>query len=63
MNSLGQHLKSLTIAEAIVTAPIMFAYVIGSLPVLIPLLLLHWLFRPAQAAADQLPPLASAQAA
>ena len=63
MNSLSQHLKSLTIAEAVFTAPIIFAYVIGSVPVLIPLLLLHWLLRPAKVAADELPSLALAQAA
>jgi hypothetical protein len=63
MNSLSQHLKSLTIAEAVFTAPIIFAYVIGSVPVLIPLLLLHWLLRPKNAVAGDLPPLALARAA
>ena len=63
MNSLSQHLKSLTIAEAVFIAPIIFAYVIGSVPVLIPLLLLHWLLRPTNAVADELPPLALAKAA
>jgi hypothetical protein len=63
MNSLSQHLKSLTIAEAVFTAPIIFAYVIGSVPVLIPLLLLHWLLRPTNAVAGELPTLALAQAA
>ncbi len=63
MNSLSQHLKSLTIAEAVFTAPIIFAYVIGSVPVLIPLLLLHWLLRPTQTVVDEVPSLALAQAA
>lgn len=63
MNSLSQHLKSLTVAEAVFTAPIIFAYVIGSVPVLIPLLLLHWLLRSTDAVADELPPVALAQAA
>jgi hypothetical protein len=63
MNSLNQHLKSLTIAEAVFAAPIIFAYVIGSLPVLIPILLLNWLLHPTKPGADELLPLALAQAA
>jgi hypothetical protein len=63
MNSLNQHLKSLTIAEAVFAAPIIFAYVIGSLPVLIPILLLNWLLHPRKPGADELLPLALAQAA
>lgn len=63
MNSLSQQVKSLTIAEAVFAAPIIFAYVLGSLPVLIPILLFRWLLRPAKPGADESPLLVHGQAA
>lgn len=45
MNKPSPHPKSLTIAAILFGAPILFAFVIGSIPVLIPVLLFRWLVR------------------
>jgi len=63
MKSLSQQLKSLTIAETVFAAPIIFAYVIGSFPVLIPILLFRWLARPTHPVSDEPSLLAVGQAA
>lgn len=45
MNKPSLHSKSLTTASILFGVPILFAFVIGSIPVLIPILLFRWLAR------------------
>ena len=37
--------NALSTAETVASAPILFAFVIGSIPVLLPLLLYRWIMR------------------
>ena len=48
MTSLSLQPNTLSIAETLASAPILIAFVIGSIPVLIPLLLLRPFLRQAQ---------------
>ncbi|MDP2824567.1 MAG: hypothetical protein Q8O52_18040 [Sulfuritalea sp.] len=45
MNHLPSQASTLTIAAAVFGAPILVAFLIGSLPVLIPVLLFRWFAR------------------
>lgn len=61
MNNL--HPKSLKFAAILFGIPILLAFLIGSIPVLIPVLLFRWLARPAQPVTIETSPPAVAQPA
>jgi hypothetical protein len=45
MNTLPLQSKTQSTVEALASLPILFAFAVGSLPVLIPVLLFRWLAR------------------
>lgn len=63
MNSPSLYPKSLKIASILFAAPILFAFLIGSLPVLIPVLLFRWLAQPTKPVSFEVPLPAIAQPA
>ena len=63
MNQLLPQANIPTIATVIFGAPILAAFVIGSIPVLVPILVLRWISRMSRSVANETVPVALPQAA